>query len=247
LTTWDYDRFRVDKEFRLFRENYDDPDEASSYRQRRVNQLVAGDHGKLDNLTNLQCINEYAVAFQTRRNDVILVVESVGSVDSVIGGPDPSCGAAGAYRTSADYTWICGWTSEYCSTCRSQLPKVRSQPNDWSFEGKRVKYCLSQPAEQMCRLNFDVRIAAVILAVNFVKAVTLVFIALRPPKVPLFVLGDAVQSFLVSPDETTTGACLGSARTARVGRFYLPCFIDVEPRRRGIAVTKTKWTWSILM
>ncbi|CEF79790.1 hypothetical protein FGSG_11545 [Fusarium graminearum PH-1] len=236
--------FFVDEDFQLLWKDGKDFYEKSLDDKRRVKQLVASEHGRLDNLTNLECINEYAVAFQTKRNDVIVIVESVGSVDSVIGSPDTTCGS---YRASADYSWICGWTGAFCTTCRSQLAKVRSQPNNWSPWGKRVKHCLSQPAEQMCRLNFDFRIAAVILVVNFVKAVTLVFIALRPPKEPLFVLGDAVQSFLVSPDETTTGACLGSARTARVGRLHLPCFIDVEPRRRGVAVTKTRWSWSILM
>lgn len=244
MTTWDYHSFFVDEDFKLLWKDGKDWYEEASGDKPRVKKLVNGDYGKLDNLTNLQCINEYAVAFQTKRNDVIVIVESAGSVDSVIGSPDTTCGS---YRATSDYSWICGWTGAYCTTCLSQLPKVRSRPNDWSPWGKRVKYCLSQPAEQMCRLNFDFRIASVILAVNFIKAITLAYIALRPPKEPLFVLGDAIQSFLVSPDESTTGACLASARSVRLGRFYMPTFIDEEPRRRGIAVTRTRWVCSILM
>ncbi|KAF4434140.1 hypothetical protein FACUT_7992 [Fusarium acutatum] len=239
----------VDEEFQLLwtgsRYSYKD----SPGDKRRVKHLIAGDLGQLDNLTALQCINEYAVAFQTKRRDVLLIAESMGSLITRNESPYQllerisSCD----YPASSDYDWICGWVGPSCPPCRSELPEIRSQSDDWSPWGKRVKYCLSQPAEQMCRLNFDFRIAVVILVVNFVKAVTLGFIALRPPKEPLFVLGDAIQSFLISPDETTTGACLASARMVRAGHFYQPCTMDEKPRCRGIVVMERRWNWSIVV
>ena len=86
LTTWSYDAFTVDEDFRLLWEDdgyylKDDPAE-----KRRVENMIAGDLGKLDNLTALQCINEYAVAFQTRRRDVLLIVD-VGSL--IMGSENP--------------------------------------------------------------------------------------------------------------------------------------------------------------
>ncbi|KAI8412443.1 hypothetical protein FOFC_05700 [Fusarium oxysporum] len=62
LTTWSYDTFTVDEDFRLLWEDdgyylKDDPAE-----KRRVENMIAGDLGKLDNLTALQCINEYGSA-----------------------------------------------------------------------------------------------------------------------------------------------------------------------------------------
>jgi hypothetical protein len=185
LTTWSYDAFTVDEDFRLLWEDdgyylKDDPAE-----KRRVENMIAGDLGKLDNLTALQCINEYAVAFQTRRRDVLLIVE-VGSLitrsenpHSLLHRMDPC-----DYLIRSDYDWICGSYGRSCFPCRSKLPEVRRQYDNWIPWGNRVKYCLSLPVKEMCRLNFDFQIAVVILAVNFIKATTLVFIALRPPKEP---------------------------------------------------------------
>lgn len=99
----------------------------------------------------------------------------------------------------------------------------------------------------MCRLNFDFRIAVVILVVNLVKAVTLAFIALRPPKEPLFVLGDAIQSFLISPDQTTTGVCLASERMVRFGQLNEPRTMTSKYECRGRAVTKKRWNWGVIM
>ncbi|KAH7184595.1 uncharacterized protein B0J16DRAFT_266395 [Fusarium flagelliforme] len=237
----------IDEELKLLWSNsgfYNDDPKGD---EQMVARLMAGEFGKLDNLTTLQCINEYAVPFQTKRDHVLLVVTSDGPVITGSESPkQPLQSTSCDHRAGSTYDWICG-DGLGCSTCRSKLTKIRSQSNNWSPRGKRVKYCLSQPAEQACRLNFDIRIAVVILAFNFVKAVALAFIALRPPKEPLFVLGDAVESFLISPDETTTGACLASARMVRAGHFYQPCTIGSRCRYRAIAVTKTRWSWSILI
>ncbi|EXA33775.1 hypothetical protein FOVG_15074 [Fusarium oxysporum f. sp. pisi HDV247] len=249
LTTWEYYTFTVDEEFQLFWTGSKYTDKDSPGDKQRVKQMIAGGLGSLDNLTALQCINEYAVAFQTKRSDVLLIVNSVESGISWSKSPYQAFSRSGGcdYPISSDYDWICGWIGSSCSPCRSELPEIRSLSDDWSPWGKRVKYCLSQPAEQMCRVNFDFQIAVVILAVNFVKAVTLAFIALRPQKEPLLVLGDAIQSFLISPDETTTGACLASAQMVRAGHFYQPCTMNSKHKRRSVAVRKRRWNRSIVM
>ncbi|KAF4958766.1 hypothetical protein FGADI_2110 [Fusarium gaditjirri] len=178
LTKRRYDTFSVDEEFRLLRktsgyEPLDDPTDKEI-----VEQMIAGSYGQLDNLTALQCIDEYAVASQTKRDDLLVIVDSFGSV-IMTGFAAP--GAAPAHHAGASY--------------------------------------LNFPVKEMCRLNFDFQIAVVILAVNFIEAIVLVFIALRPSKEPLFVLGDAIESFLVSLDEKSGGNCLASARMVQTGHF----------------------------
>ncbi|KAF4443764.1 hypothetical protein F53441_11367 [Fusarium austroafricanum] len=245
LTTWSYDTFIVDEDFGVLKGSsgyY--PRKPSPTEQRRVKQMMAGELGRISNLTALECINEYAVAFQTKRRDVLLIVDSVGSVETGTGNL-LSHNVRCDLPTASDYNWVCPYLG--CSPCRSRLPQVKSQADDWRPWGNRVKYCLSQPATQRCRLNFDIYIAMIILIVNFIKAVILVVIALRPPKEPLFVLGDAIQSFLISPDETSSGNCLASAGMVRVGQFDGPCTMDAKHKRRGVAVTRRRWNFSFVM
>ncbi|KAF4993614.1 hypothetical protein FGRMN_6332 [Fusarium graminum] len=87
----------------------------------------------------------------------------------------------------------------------------------------------------------------IILGVNLIKAAILAFIALRPPKEPLFVLGDAIQSFLKVPDESSRGSCLASAHIVKAGLFTRPCIMNTERRRRGVAVTRLRWVLSLFM
>lgn len=247
LTTYGYKVFTVDTKLRLlskqsgntFADSYD----LDRFKSRNIST------SKLDNLTALECINEYGIAFQTRRSDLLVVVDTSQSGVSKRA-HDAQPAALDNFRRAtcaqADYDWICpGFSCD--NPCRLQLPRVRRQSDNWRPWGNRVEYCLSQPAPQRCRLNFDVYLAAIILGVNFIKAITLAFIALRPPKEPLFILGDAIQSFLTVPDESSRGNCLASARTVRAGQFTRPCTMHTKRRRRGVAVTGRRWFFSFAM
>ncbi|QPC68032.1 hypothetical protein HYE67_010263 [Fusarium culmorum] len=205
---------------------------------------------QLDNLTALECINKYGVAFQAERIDVILVVDnSTSKIESKQTHEINSTLSHNVRRggcIAADYDWICPMLSCNKNPCHAQLPEIKRQPDDWITRyGDKVKYCLSQPALQRCRLNFDISIASIVLVVNFVKAIVLAYIVIRPPKEPLFVLGDAIQSFMTRPDENSCGSCLASARTVHEG------LVDTKriaaPERRGVAVTRTRWLFSFVM
>ncbi|KAG4267336.1 hypothetical protein FPRO04_04948 [Fusarium proliferatum] len=247
LTTYDYEVFTVDKKLRLLSkrggEFFADSYDLNRFKSRNMNT------SKLDNLTALECINEYGVAFLTRRSDLLVVVDTSQSGVSkraLDAQPAALHNVRRATCPEVDYDWICPEVS--CDVpCRLQLPQVRRQSDNWRPWDNRVEYCLSQPAPQRCRLNFDVYLAAIILGVNFIKAITLAFIALRPPKEPLFILGDAIQSFLTVPDENSRGNCLASARTARAGQFTRPCTMHTKRRRRGVAVTGRRWFFSFAM
>ncbi|KAI6764331.1 hypothetical protein HG530_008120 [Fusarium avenaceum] len=207
-------------------------------------------NAQLDNLTALECINEYGVTFQTKRSDVILVVDTSSPMSESKRARGIHSNLLHNVRRVAcpwtDYDWVC--PDSVCdSPCRQQLPQVKRQPDNWRPFGNRVEYCLSKPAQERCRLNFDVHLAAIILVVNFIKATILAFIAVRPPKEPLFVLGDAIESFLSVPDENSRGSCLASAHTVRTRRFTQPCIIHTKRKRRGVAVTGRRWFFSLVM
>jgi hypothetical protein len=247
LTTYDYETFTVDTKLRLLAKT-DGNHSASSYQVDLLKSRNLG-NSKLDNLTALECINEYGVAFLTKRSDVLVVVDTSQSELSKRAHDAQSALLHNVRRAACpdiNYDWIC--PENTCEKpCPLQLPQVKRQSDNWRPWGNRVEYCLSQPAPQRCRLNFDVYLAAIILAVNLIKAITLAFIALRPPKEPLFVLGDAIQSFLTFPDENSRGSCLASAHIVRAGQFTQPCTMHTKRRRRGVAVTGRRWFFSCAM
>ncbi|KAH7191753.1 uncharacterized protein B0J16DRAFT_353441 [Fusarium flagelliforme] len=240
LTTYKYEAYDIDHT-ELTNGTYDQS-VSDILQLARVDQL--------DNLTTSQCINEYAITFQTSRSDVIVVTSpspksateatrSLTSVDSHI------------FRRKTcpkdlpfGFEWICPLAS--CEeTCRSLLPGIKSQPDDWKPLGDNpVRYCLSRKEEERCRLNFDLYIAAIVLTVNIIKAAVLVRIVRHAPTEPLLVLGDAIQSFLKSPDAVSRGHCLASKDTLRRRCGWWEA-ITIKKTRRfwGAAVTKSRWTF----
>lgn len=209
--------------------------------------------GQLDNLTTSECINEYATPFQTSRSDVLIVSDlSSKPTSKTVGKVDLSTSRIFRRRTCPQdlpfgFEWICPRSS--CErTCRSYLPEIKRQPNNWKpFGGNPVRYCLSRPERQRCRLNFDLYIAAVILGVNLIKAAVLVHIVLHSPIEPLFVLGDAIQSLLKSPDVLSRGSCLASKdliRTRHGSEWMEPVAFSETRRFWGVAATKTRWTFN---
>lgn len=173
------------------------------------------------NLTAFQCIEAYATAFQTSRGALLLVTET--GPEGKLGIPD--------YTYSSDfngdqvagcpievYEWICTHPkgeSSCHAPCRSLLSGVKAHADDWKPFGHRVKYCISKPVPQVCRLNFSTTLVTFVLIANGFKAAIIAYTAFSPPQEPLFVLGDAIESFLTSPDAASSNSCLVSVDDVR--------------------------------
>ncbi|KAH8679223.1 hypothetical protein BGZ61DRAFT_551689 [Ilyonectria robusta] len=173
------------------------------------------------NLTALQCIEAYATAFQTSRGALLLVTET--GPEGKLGIPD--------YTYSSDfdgdqvagcpievYEWICihpKGESSCHAPCRSLLSGVKAHADNWKPFGHRVKYCISKPVPQVCRLNFSTTLVTFVLIANGFKAAVIAYTAFFPPQEPLFVLGDAIESFLTSPDAASRNSCLVSVDDVR--------------------------------
>lgn len=65
--------------------------------------------------------------------------------------------------------------------------------------------------KELCRINFNLYLAAAVLASNAIKLVIITFIAVRLSPDRLLVLGDAIQSFLSHPDPHSRSSCLAAA------------------------------------
>ncbi|CAM1509531.1 Fc.00g032700.m01.CDS01 [Cosmosporella sp. VM-42] len=211
--------------------------------------------GQFRNLTALQCIDEFATAFQTSWNQLLLVTE-----------PKPDSNATGIpFRSSwASYSlngvggcppdvyeWIC--PQKPCSTtCRSLLSQVRKNVDTWSpiNPDNRVKYCLSKPADQLCRLHFSTTLIGFVIAANAFKAIILAYTAFYPPEEPLLVLGDAIESFLTSPDVSSARSCLVSAKDIKdkpKGAWTGPRKWSFSKKRWSTAVSGRRWASSFIL
>jgi hypothetical protein len=73
-----------------------------------------------------------------------------------------------------------------------------------------IEYCLSERAEEHCKVHWNLSIAALVTVLNVLKAALIFYTAFFTKEQPLMTMGDAVASFLEVEDPTTIGFCLAS-------------------------------------
>lgn len=215
---------------------------------------------QLRNLTTRQCIKAYGTAFQTSWRHVLLVTKP-GLDSNMYGiprGPMHSVYDSSISGTCPPnmYDWICApIMSNECKsdgTCHGFLPKILNEADTWDpFEtGLAVKYCLSEPAEQLCRLNFSIVLMSFVIVANALKAAILAYTAFCPLEEPLLVLGDAIRSFLAAPELSSTDSCLTSAadvKRAGKGSWTGPRLWLRTKRRWGAVVSRRRWIASVAL
>lgn len=149
-------------------------------------------NGSLERLEPAECITAYAIALQSDRRNLLLVMDSAqantspynrnltytNNTDtfwfdtfSAYEGTDPD--------TAPDsYAWICsGLEYEWDTPCANRLGEIAKTPDAWTvgqrYDGTQyswpVKYCLSEAAVPRCRLHFSPAIAAIVTVLNLCK------------------------------------------------------------------------------
>ncbi|KAJ4015485.1 hypothetical protein NW752_006946 [Fusarium irregulare] len=110
------------------------------------------------------------------------------------------------------------WKNESMST------RLGSLPSDYTFEfspyassymadeaatNLTLKYCLVDELSQKCKVAISNQLLIIVVASIAVKGVLCLAVLFTLPKEqPLVVLGDAIESFICSPDQSTIGRCL---------------------------------------
>jgi hypothetical protein len=92
--------------------------------------------------------------------------------------------------------------------CSSKVFKVKMHSDRWHWKSWDIKYCLSEPVEGKCSLNFNLPIIVIVIFCNLGNSVLMFFVAFGIKDDPLVTIGDAVDCFLKSNDPTTEGMCL---------------------------------------
>lgn len=101
-------------------------------------------------------------------------------------------------------------TRSYCNPCN--IKSTIANLDGWTIGGFPISYCLSELHESKCEVQFSLAILIIVMICNAIKALCM-FLALRSLEdKPLVTIGDAIMSFLETPDKTTVGCCLLSKR-----------------------------------
>ena len=217
------------------------------------------------NLSNHDCIRNYANDFVTKYANVIAVVsnETTASDDSLLSLAVNELPTGGYLDPSFDpYAWICNDTQTTNKTgihdrnsagfvpCASQVRALENIANTWwKSSGYQISHCLAEEIKPDCHLHFSPHLMGPVILMNIIKCLVSFYVAFRMVDAPLVTLGDAIQSFIKQPDSTTTGMCLTTAheaertfsRTAAHMAPRPPTAYQAQRHRWAKVITKRQW------
>jgi hypothetical protein len=113
--------------------------------------------------------------------------------------------------------WICSKSSCSKIPCASVIGDVKANVNKWAPLGQVIDHCMAEKVEKHCKLPFSFHIAALVIVLNFAKAVIMCLAVFGVRETPLMTLGDAISSFLQRPDVYTEGMCMVSKQELMAG------------------------------
>ncbi|KAI4214506.1 MAG: hypothetical protein LQ351_002923 [Letrouitia transgressa] len=178
--------------------------------QRRM-EAYQQDRTTFQNITNEECIKQYTVPLLTKSSDVLLISTDQNWTHSKIELFLLSSELI-AFVTG-EFTALNQWKCTNASCIGSgdtyiqgyaPLDIFQAQKNAerWTVDGYHIQYCLAQPVQEECRLQFSLVIMAIVISCNLVKTICFYLIMWKGDSRPLITLGDAIASFLNEPDQT---------------------------------------------
>ena len=172
----------------------------------------------MDHLDNRQCIEAYSDPFSPTRGNVIAVasqnfinVNNTNYINQLYYQSVDFCPDCQTYRNwSNPSAWTCAFTSPSKNTpvisCNAQA--AASQADSFSIEDIDIGYCLSEKVAEHCQLRASIPLMVVVVICAFVKTLLIFLVLKTMPTEILATIGDAIASFLNSPESRTEGACL---------------------------------------
>jgi hypothetical protein len=171
--------------------------------------------GRFERLSALDCLNSYAVDFQSSWGDLLIVADA----DTPVGkSTQPSVlwsmevGGSNfndTWHYSPPYPWICGQIGPASKIfCPNHVDSFRQNISSWIPMTYPVGYCLAEPQTENCRVQTDLSIGLISGILSLANVVILCIVLLAVRQNPLLTTGDAVLSFMATPDAETKGMCL---------------------------------------
>ena len=88
------------------------------------------------------------------------------------------------------------------------LSLAKKGASSWKVDGHKINYCLVEKVQEQCQLRFSLAIMLVVIAANIIKAFVMFITFWKFQNPTLVTIGDAIASFLDTPDTTTAEMCL---------------------------------------
>ncbi|KAB8263109.1 hypothetical protein BDV32DRAFT_9105 [Aspergillus pseudonomiae] len=257
ITNVEYEIFAGNKPFSDFNANTVRPphDDIETDTVRYMNpyfsfarMLEKGQHGELYPLKNADCMSAYATNFQNEYGSVLLLTDDFHPNDTDFDFLSYQ-GASTPMRGNNPYAWMCCNHTVYAcdmqTICRDQLPEIRAHVDNWIVGGYRVKSCLAERIPGKCKLEYSLPLAIIVIIFNVVKAIIICAVALTMTELPLLTTGDAVASFLKTPETRKRDHCLTSKTLANSPPSG-PILYKGKPQRWATAVSIVRWIICII-
>ncbi|GME32344.1 hypothetical protein GTA08_BOTSDO13707 [Neofusicoccum parvum] len=114
----------------------------------------------------------------------------------------------------------------------------------WDVGSHPVSRCLAEPVTSPCALKYARNIHIVVIIANLAKVLVMIATMFQYRHPALVTVGDALASFLETPDPTTQELCLGRIEEFTKGawtpepKVYL---VDKEASIRSSGASRTQW------
>lgn len=204
-----------------------------------------------ERLDNAECINAYSNLFLTSRRNVVLVSSSINSTITMDTWNSVLDYGSTDYKHSLDGNWwMCSMGGQDGGNLFCNPRSLLANANNWKVFDYPIEYCLSEPKETMCSVQFSLTIMWVVIAFNALKVAAMVWILVCFDAEKLLAsVGDAAASFLNHDDLTTLGMCLADKKGIR--SFWQsrgqPRPFNLNRRRWGTAVSAGRWVLFTLL
>lgn len=204
----------------------------------------------LQNLTKEECMKTYFKDFMSGHGDVLTVSSVVNETDSLLARPLIAVPNINNDEHSVPpFSFIChkrilfpdgsAFTS---ATHDCTLEASLSASRDWRVQNYTIDYCLSQPVEEHCKLQFSLTIMIIVIVCNLTKLLSMAYLTLKSREEPLVTVGDTISSFLDQPDATTEGLCLANEKTFENSDWKAkPMVYDPQRKFWFHAVSMRRW------
>ncbi|KAH8798764.1 hypothetical protein DL96DRAFT_1539440 [Flagelloscypha sp. PMI_526] len=175
---------------------------------------IQANASQFQRLDNRDCITAYTQRILADRSNVILVASNTPQDDAFAARFNNRCQNPNAdiIQPATEVKYY-----EFPTNCSTLYRDIRDNASRWAVSGFNIDHCLSQTPESQCSFNAAISLLVVVIVFNVFKIVAMVYTLSALQDKPLITIGDAVESFLVRRDSSTTGKHLLTAEKVRDG------------------------------
>jgi hypothetical protein len=140
----------------------------------------------LQHLSPSECIAAYATTFLTNRGSLLAVTNATAFEDRVItaAGATTNSNVYGSMQSAVSistpdmednpFAWICADIESFANgTDPCSLSLAQETESNWTIFDYPIDYCLSEPKDGLCTLEFSLVIMIVVILANAIKAIAM--------------------------------------------------------------------------